>query len=201
MGPEVLKVLACFPFLMSIIFAKAQLNLPPYSTPNPAYDRDSPFGGNQPFPGVTPGGDPLYSVAGRDDGENGRRQYGVTPGGDPRYSVAGRDDGENGRRQYGSDDVFRPNNPGNQFIPNDNDNNNVNNLRPNNNRPVDPNDPDNRIDNTVPNRRPQDPRFIGSDIRSLLQALDVQESQQCTNNVAAQWNFETEVNEATQLEA
>lgn len=39
------------------------------------------------------------------------------------------------------------------------------------------------------------------DIRGLLQALDIQASQQCTNNVAAQWNFETNVNQATQLEA
>lgn len=39
------------------------------------------------------------------------------------------------------------------------------------------------------------------DIRGLLQALDVQSSQQCTNNVAAQWNFETNVNQVTQLEA
>lgn len=45
------------------------------------------------------------------------------------------------------------------------------------------------------NRPPQ------GDIRALLQALDLQASQQCTNNVAAQWNFETNVNEATQLEA
>lgn len=39
------------------------------------------------------------------------------------------------------------------------------------------------------------------DIKRLLQALDVQASQQCTNNVAAQWNFETNANEHTQLEA
>ncbi|KAF5275952.1 hypothetical protein FQA39_LY00748 [Lamprigera yunnana] len=39
------------------------------------------------------------------------------------------------------------------------------------------------------------------DIRALLQSLDLQASQQCTNNVAAQWNFETNVNQATQLEA
>lgn len=39
------------------------------------------------------------------------------------------------------------------------------------------------------------------DVRSLLQALELQASQQCTNNVAAQWNFETNVNQATQLEA
>lgn len=39
------------------------------------------------------------------------------------------------------------------------------------------------------------------DVRGLLQALDIQASQQCTNNVAAQWNFETNVNQATQLEA
>ncbi|CAH1131593.1 unnamed protein product [Ceutorhynchus assimilis] len=39
------------------------------------------------------------------------------------------------------------------------------------------------------------------DVGSLLQALELQASQQCTNNVAAQWNFETNVNQATQLEA
>ncbi|XP_066139070.1 angiotensin-converting enzyme isoform X1 [Euwallacea fornicatus] len=39
------------------------------------------------------------------------------------------------------------------------------------------------------------------DVRSLLQALELQASQQCTNNVAAQWNFETNVNQVTQLEA
>lgn len=43
-------------------------------------------------------------------------------------------------------------------------------------------------------------RFRG-DIRSLLQQLDLQASQQCTNNVAAQWNFETNINQLTQLEA
>lgn len=49
-------------------------------------------------------------------------------------------------------------------------------------------------------RRFQNPPFNG-DLRQLLQALDVQASEQCTNNVAAQWNFETNVNQATQLEA
>lgn len=39
------------------------------------------------------------------------------------------------------------------------------------------------------------------DVRGLLQALETQASQQCTNNVAAQWNFETNVNQVTQLEA
>lgn len=43
-------------------------------------------------------------------------------------------------------------------------------------------------------------RFNG-DIRRLLQGLDAQASQQCTSNVAAQWNFETNINEATQAEA
>lgn len=39
------------------------------------------------------------------------------------------------------------------------------------------------------------------DVRELLAALDLQGSQQCTKNVAAQWDFETNVNQATQLEA
>nr|QGW57578.1 angiotensin converting enzyme [Ophraella communa] len=42
---------------------------------------------------------------------------------------------------------------------------------------------------------------VDGDIRGLLQALDVQASQMCTNNVAAQWNFETNINQATQFEA
>lgn len=44
-------------------------------------------------------------------------------------------------------------------------------------------------------------RNYNGDMRQLLQALDQQASQQCTNNVAAQWNFETNVNQQTQLEA
>lgn len=40
-----------------------------------------------------------------------------------------------------------------------------------------------------------------SDIRRFLQGLAAQASQQCTTNVATQWNFETNINEATQLEA
>lgn len=46
-----------------------------------------------------------------------------------------------------------------------------------------------------PNRPPS------GDVRGLLQALDVQASQHCSNNVASQWYFETNVNEVTQLEA
>lgn len=42
--------------------------------------------------------------------------------------------------------------------------------------------------------------FRGS-IDQLLQNLDIQSSQQCTNNVGAQWNFETNVNQVTQLDA
>lgn len=62
-----------------------------------------------------------------------------------------------------------------------------------------------RYDNVdVSNRDDRRQRFEAPstrDIRGLLQALDVQASQQCTNNVAAQWNFETNVNQVTQLEA
>ncbi|XP_048526502.1 angiotensin-converting enzyme isoform X1 [Dendroctonus ponderosae] len=61
---------------------------------------------------------------------------------------------------------------------------------------------------TIPQQTPEADRGykdIGKayrgDVRSLLQALELQASQQCTNNVAAQWNFETNVNQATQLEA
>lgn len=63
--------------------------------------------------------------------------------------------------------------------------------------------PINRGQNPLnPGQIPFDERNrVNGDIRKLLQDLDVQASQQCTNNVAAQWNFETNVNEATQAEA
>jgi len=38
-------------------------------------------------------------------------------------------------------------------------------------------------------------------IRQLLQQLDVAGSQQCNLNVQAQWDFETNVNEGTQIRA
>lgn len=37
--------------------------------------------------------------------------------------------------------------------------------------------------------------------RQLLTELDKKHSEECTLNVAAQWNFETNVNEASQLDA
>jgi len=40
-----------------------------------------------------------------------------------------------------------------------------------------------------------------SNIRQLLQQLDVAGSQQCNLNVQAQWDFETNVNEGTQIRA
>ncbi|XP_063906730.1 angiotensin-converting enzyme [Zophobas morio] len=49
--------------------------------------------------------------------------------------------------------------------------------------------------------RPNVNQNFQGDVRELLQALDAQGSQQCTRNVAAQWNFETNVNQGTQLEA
>lgn len=58
--------------------------------------------------------------------------------------------------------------------------------------------PDQNLGNV--NNQRTSPGYRG-DIRVLLQQLDVQGSQQCTNNVAAQWNYETHINQATQLEA
>lgn len=58
--------------------------------------------------------------------------------------------------------------------------------------------PDQNLGNV--NNQRTSPAYRG-DIRVLLQQLDVQGSQQCTNNVAAQWNYETHINQATQLEA
>ncbi|XP_011498128.1 PREDICTED: angiotensin-converting enzyme-like, partial [Ceratosolen solmsi marchali] len=45
-------------------------------------------------------------------------------------------------------------------------------------------------------RRPQE-----FDYRNLLASLDFVGTQTCSNNVAAQWNYETNVNEVTQLQA
>jgi hypothetical protein len=52
-------------------------------------------------------------------------------------------------------------------------------------------------------RRQEHPvsRISGQDLRSLLQRIDVMLSNQCTRNVAAQWDFETNVNPATQQAA
>lgn len=85
---------------------------------------------------------------------------------------------------------------------------------------------DDRIDvNNDPNFRRNDPNFVRNDpnfvgsnpyefngnnidsrynqvnlqqIRDFLLKADEQASKECTNNVAAQWNFETDVNDATQ---
>nr|XP_018914957.1 PREDICTED: angiotensin-converting enzyme-like isoform X1 [Bemisia tabaci]XP_018914958.1 PREDICTED: angiotensin-converting enzyme-like isoform X1 [Bemisia tabaci] len=40
-----------------------------------------------------------------------------------------------------------------------------------------------------------------TDLRRFLHQIDLAASQQCTNNVIAQWDFETNVNEATQVRA
>jgi hypothetical protein len=58
----------------------------------------------------------------------------------------------------------------------------------------DSNDGNRRLDSPVP-------RISGQDLRSLLQRVDVMLSNQCTKNVAAQWQFETNVNTATQQAA
>jgi len=47
----------------------------------------------------------------------------------------------------------------------------------------------------------QVPRISGQDLRPLLQRVDFMLSNQCTKNVAAQWEFETNVNAATQQAA
>jgi hypothetical protein len=44
-------------------------------------------------------------------------------------------------------------------------------------------------------------RLDGQELRSLLQRVDVMLANQCTKNVAAQWQFETNVNLATQQAA
>lgn len=59
----------------------------------------------------------------------------------------------------------------------------------------------NQNPNVNPNPNSNQNSNYNGNIRQLLQALDQQASQQCTNNVAAQWNFETNVNQETQLEA
>jgi hypothetical protein len=93
-------------------------------------------------------------------------------------------------------------------------------------RPYDDINRDDRIDvNNDPNFRRNDPNFVRNDpnyvgtnpydfdrnriddryrqanlqqVRDFLIKADDQSSKECTNNVAAQWNFETDVNDATQ---
>jgi hypothetical protein len=47
----------------------------------------------------------------------------------------------------------------------------------------------------------QAPRITGQDLRALIQRADFMLSNQCTKNVVAQWEFETNVNAATQQAA
>jgi hypothetical protein len=47
----------------------------------------------------------------------------------------------------------------------------------------------------------QVPGISRQDLRALLQRVDVMLSNECTKNVAAQWQFETNVNAATQQAA
>lgn len=43
--------------------------------------------------------------------------------------------------------------------------------------------------------------FSSVDVPALLQEIDELGNQQCTSNVLAQWNYETDVNEVTQITA
>lgn len=43
--------------------------------------------------------------------------------------------------------------------------------------------------------------FSSVDVPALLQEIDELGNQQCTSNVLAQWNYETDVNEVTQISA
>jgi hypothetical protein len=55
-----------------------------------------------------------------------------------------------------------------------------------------------------PHRGNQDGSYYAADtvaVRRFLQQIDAQSSEECSANVGAQWNFETDVNEATQLAA
>lgn len=118
-------------------------------------------------------------------------------------------------RDYNTNTPYNVNqNPYNIDRNTNNNNNNVNQNPYNVNQDINRN---NNYDRTLSYNEQDDPNTqvpfnrdntinrsnlpYNGDIRALLQALDIQASQQCTNNVAAQWNFETNVNQVTQLEA
>lgn len=81
-----------------------------------------------------------------------------------------------------------------------------------NNRPFSnddrfPNDEQYRNDERYPNdeqyriQQDRQSRFETERIKRVLADIDQQSSLECSLNVAAQWNFETNVNEVTQVEA
>ncbi|KAL3276705.1 hypothetical protein HHI36_012075 [Cryptolaemus montrouzieri] len=151
-----------------------QLNIPLYPSTTPIYGNTySKNDINRNYPQ-----NPQYDYPARknQDYDYNRDVYnrGNVPRIDPSYNVAYPD-----QPGYSSPRPIDPDGPRNEFPGGYRDN-------------FDPNDPDYRYKNRSPYR---------GDVRGLLQALDLQASQQCTANVAAQWNFETNVNEATQLEA
>lgn len=130
------------------------------------------------YPSSTP-----YSRINPDINNNGfpSSDFGRNPSSTSRpYDDRNRDD----RIDINNDPNFRRNDP--NFVRND----------PNyvGSNPYDFNNPgvdNNNIDN----------RFNHVDlqqIRDFLYKADEQSSKECTNNVAAQWNFETDVNDATQ---
>lgn len=62
-------------------------------------------------------------------------------------------------------------------------------------------DPDNNFPSPFDIENERKIRFETEKLRQLLIEIDTKNSAECTLNVAAQWNFETSVNEVTQLEA
>lgn len=129
------------------------------------------------LPQQYPENNPNYNTGNNPQYQGGNPQY---QGGNPQY--------QGGNSQYqGGNPQYQGGNPqyqgGNPQYPDQTQN---------------PQYPDQNLGNV--NNQRTNPAYRG-DIRVLLQQLDVQGSQQCTNNVAAQWNYETHINQATQLEA
>ncbi|XP_044757835.1 angiotensin-converting enzyme-like [Coccinella septempunctata] len=153
-----------------------QLNLPPYPSSTPNYPQSYPKNDiNRNYPYNT-----QYDFAPRktQDGYDDRDVYNRDniPRDNPNFIY---NLGYPDQQGYSTPRTFDPEGPRNDIPGGRRDG-------------FDPNNPDDRFRNRSPYR---------GDIRGLLQALDLQASQQCTANVAAQWNFETNVNEVTQLEA
>lgn len=141
----------------------------PNSSPNtPAYPSSTPY--SRINPDINNNGYPSL------DNGNGRNPSSTLRP----YDNTNRDD----RIDVNNDPNFRRNDP--NFVRND-PNYVGSNPYDFNNRGVDNNNIDNRLH-----------QVNVQQIRDFLHTADEQASKECTNNVAAQWNFETDVNDATQ---
>lgn len=169
-------VVVIFLNFCTTLLAVAQVNLPPAFIPNPS-STIRPFRDDRRFDHVGFSSSTPYPFSSTSP---------VTPFRDFPYNP------NDPRNDYDQNFGQRPSDLPPNFVPKNND------VNPQDfNRPLNPNNGGGRGFDDDFGRRNR----VEGDIRGLLQALDIQASQMCTSNVAAQWNFETNINQATQLDA